>query len=102
MNRDLAGELFGYLLMISGGLAFSVWFFSLPPDTKQQFVDRVLSLFTLVIAQPGVFATVKIANNARLSLRDRVFWAVVVFAMFACAIPMAISNWLAPMFIVPH
>ena len=102
MSRDLAGELLGYLLMIAGGLAFSVWFFSLPPDARQQFVNRVLGLFTIVIAQPGVFATAKIATNGQLSLRKRIFWAVVVFAIFACAIPMSVSNWLSPMLVVPH
>lgn len=102
MNRDLAGEMLGYLLMITGGVVFSVWFFSLPPDSQQQFVDRVLGLFTIVLAQPGVFAAAKIANRSHLPLRKRVFWSIVVFGVFACAIPMLISNWLSPMLVVPH
>ena len=102
MDRDFAGEMLGYLLMIAGGLVFSAWFFCLTPDNQQQFVDRVLGLFTLILAQPGVIATAKIANNNRLSLRKRVFWAIAVFGVFACAIPMLISNWLSPMLVVPH
>ena len=102
MNRNLAGELLGYLLMIGGGLAFTVWFFNLPPDGKQQFVDRVFGLFTIVLAQPGVFATAKIASNGQLALRKRVFWAVVVFVIFACAIPALITHWLSPLFVIPH
>ncbi len=102
MERDLAGELVGYVLMIAGGLAFTAWFCSLPPDRQQDFTDRVLSLFTVVLAQPGVFATAKIASNARLSLRKRVFWATAVFAVFAFALPMWLSSWLSPLFVVPH
>ena len=73
-----------------------------PPDGQQAFVDRVLGLFTVVLAQPGIFATAKIASNSRLELRKRVFWAIAVFGVFACAIPMWISSWLSPLFAVPH
>ena len=102
MSRDLAGELLGYVLIIAAGLAFAVWFFNLPIDSQQQVVDRIFGLATLVLAQPGVFAAAKIATNQRLILRKRICWALLVFTVFALAIPMAISNWLSPLFVVPH
>ena len=98
MGNDTAGELLGYVLMITAGLAFSAWFFQLSPQGQQEFVDRVFGLLTVVLAQPGVFATAKIASNSQLPLRKRVFLAVSVFAIFACLVPMAFSNWIAPVF----
>ncbi len=102
MSRDLAGELLGYVLIIAAGLAFAVWFFNLPIDSQQQVVDHIFGLAALVLAQPGVFAAAKIATNQRLVLRKRIFWALLVLTVFAFAIPMAISNWLSPLFVVPH
>ncbi len=102
MDRDFAGERLGDVVTIVGELAFIAWFSSLPPDGQQAFVDRVLGLFTVVLAQPGIFATAKIASNSRLALRKRVFWAIAVFGVFACAIPMWLSSWLSPLFAVPH
>lgn len=102
MERDFAGDVLGYLVMIAGGLAFSAWFFSLPVESQQLFVDRVLGIFTLVLAQPRVFAAAKLANRRQWPVRKRVFWAIAVFGVFACAIPMAIANWLSPLLSVPH
>lgn len=101
MNRNVAEDILGVLVLISGGLLFSLWFFSLPPEGQKQFVDRVFGLFTLILAQPGVFATAKIASNSQLPLRKRILGSVLVFSFLAFALPMGVSTWLSTIIVMP-
>ncbi len=93
-NRSLAGELLGYLILVLCGMAFMTWWASLSPGERQTFVDRSLGVLTLLLAQPGVFVSAKILSSSSIAWRKRAFWGLTVFAVFAFAIPLGISNWL--------
>lgn len=91
---SLAGDLMVYLVMIGGGVSFMLWVSSLSDVERQLLVDRTLNIVTLVLAQPGVFLSAKIAMKAKMPMAQRAFWATAVFVALACAVPATLSYWI--------
>jgi hypothetical protein len=91
---SLAGDLLAYMVMIGGGVAFMFWISSISDVERQMFVNRALNIFTFILAQPGVFLSAKIAMRPKISIARRVFWAIAVFLVLACAVPATLSYWI--------
>jgi len=87
------------LALILAGLDFCMWFSHLPNNEQQLLMHRTLSLTTFIVAQPGVLMTTWIITNSKLSWAETIIRGMAVFLLFACALPIAISNWLLPVFL---
>lgn len=96
-----SGMLFNLLLIIGGTMAM-VWFSTLTTEDRQVFVDHGLRITTLILAQPGVFWTAKIAANQNMPWQRRCVLGSIVFLGFCIALPTAIEwklEQLAPAFL---
>lgn len=86
------------LLVIVVGAAATVWFLTQPENSQRSIVEYVTNLstggFIVLLAQPGVFLTYKIANGSFGSMpkRRRIALAVALFAGLAIALPTA-AGW---------
>ncbi len=89
----------GFLaLVILIGSAGLLWFLTQPENSQRAIVEYAKNLstggFIVLMAQPVVFLTYKIANGSlgRMSMRRRMAFAIAVFVGLAVMVPTA-SGW---------
>lgn len=93
-----ASDMLFLVFAILAGTVGMVWLSTLSHEEMEVVTGRVLGFVTLLLMQPGVFWTAKIVSNSSLPLAQRVARAAGVFVVMVVIIPVAVSNWLAPLF----
>lgn len=89
------GDTIALMLVAIGIVAVALWLRALPREDQAAILGFTVNLLTLILAQPGVFLTVKIASS-KLPLKKKLVFGVISFAVVAFAIPVGISAWLLP------
>lgn len=87
-------DLFLLALMVLLGTVFAVWLISSPKHDVQQLISQMIDLTTILLAQPGIFLSIKLLRNTAMPKLRRYILSASAIIVLALCLPIAISSWL--------